>query len=56
MQVSYPNIKRLREAVMNRNVDEIGHCIGENAAVVNAVLEVCSNVWNVCANVIAPLP
>ena len=43
--MSYQGVKRLREAVKSRNVDEIRRCISENATIVNSVLEVCLHVY-----------
>lgn len=40
VQVSHRSTKRLRDAVMGVNVEEIKQCIEESRAVVNIALEV----------------
>ena len=44
MQLSHEGIKGLRQAVMNRNVNKVRHCISENDAILNSTLEVCVHV------------
>jgi hypothetical protein len=57
VQASYHNqgVKRLHEAVMSGNVDEIRRCISENATMVNIILEVCLHIFWCDYDAIMPL-
>ena len=38
-QLPHQDLKRLREAIMKRNTEEINYCISGNVTILNSVLE-----------------